>query len=93
MTPLYTSIAAIALLMDKSSRPDDALVLEFLKAHLDEANASTKTEIEALAVEGLLETYEDMMAQTIPANKKALYDLLTASVLSLEIQLIKEGQN
>jgi len=91
-TQLYTSISAIALLLDKSPKPD-ALQLEFIKAHLVEALAATQNEIELLAVEGIQETYEDMMAETESHNRAVVLELLKTSILAYEIQLLKEEQN
>jgi hypothetical protein len=91
-TPLYTSISAVALLLDKSPKPD-ALQLEFLKAHLGEAHAAATTEIEQLAVEGIQETYEDMMAETEDHNRAIVLELLKTSVLAYQVQLLKEEQH
>jgi hypothetical protein len=91
-TPLYTSISAVALLLDKSPKPD-ALQLEFLKAHLGEAHAAATTEIEQLAVEGIQETYEDMMAETEDHNRAIVLELLKTSILAYQVQLLKEEQH
>ncbi len=91
-TQLYTSIAAVALLLDKSPQPD-ALQLEFIKAHLGEAQAATANEIEMLAVEGIQETYDDMMAETEDQNRAIVLDLLKTSILAYQVQLLKEEQH
>ncbi|MEN9855647.1 MAG: hypothetical protein RL186_212 [Pseudomonadota bacterium] len=91
-TQLYTSIAAVALLFEKSPKPDD-LQLAFIKAHLGEAQDSAQNEIEQLAVEGIQETYDDMMAQTDDHNRAILQDLLVTSVLAYQVQLLKENQH
>ncbi len=92
MTPLYTSISACVLLLEKSPAPD-ALQLEFLKAHLGEAQSASTNEIEQLAVEGLQETFDDMMAEAEPANRANVLELLKTSILAYEVQLLKEGQH
>ena len=91
-TQLYTSIAAVALLLDKSPKPDD-LQLAFIKAHLGEAQDAAKTEIEQLAVEGIQETYEDMMAETEDQNRAIVLELLKTSILAYQVQLLKEEQH
>lgn len=91
-TQLYTSIAAVALLLDKSPQPD-ALQLEFIKAHLGEAQAATTNEIEMLAVEGIQETYDDMMAETEDQNRAIVLELLKTSILAYQVQLLKEEQH
>lgn len=91
-TQLYTSISAVALLFDKSPDPDE-LQLEFIKAHLGEAQDATTTEIETLAVESLQETYDDMMAETEDKNREVVLELLKTSVLAYQVQLLKEEQH
>jgi hypothetical protein len=91
-TQLYTSISAVALLLDKSPKPD-ALQLEFIKAHLGEARDAAKTEIEQLAVEGIQETYEDMLAETEDHNRAIVLELLKTSILAYQVQLLKEEQH
>jgi hypothetical protein len=91
-TPLYHSISALVLMLDKSPQPD-ALQLEFIKAHLGEAQIATVNEIEMLAVEGIQETYDDMMAQTNEDNRAGLLELLKTSILAYQVQLLKEGQH
>jgi hypothetical protein len=91
-TQLYTSISAVALLLDKSPKPDD-LQLEFIKAHLEEAQLATQNEIEVLAVEGIQETYDDMMAQDEGTNRANLLELLKTSILAYQVQLLKEEQH
>jgi hypothetical protein len=91
-TQLYTSISAVALLLDKSPKPDD-LQLEFIKAHLGEAQVATQNEIEMLAVEGIQETYDDMMAETNDHNRNVVLELLKTSILAYQVQLLKEEQH
>jgi hypothetical protein len=91
-TPLYTSIDALVLMLEKSPHPDD-LQLAFIKAHLGEAQDGAVTEIEQLAVEGIQETYDDMMAQDEDHNRSVLLELLKTSILVLQVQLLKEEQH
>jgi hypothetical protein len=91
-TQLYTSISAVALLLDKSPQPDE-LQLEFIKAHLGEAQSATQNEIEMLAVEGIQETYDDMMAETNDHNRAVVLELLKTSILAYQVQLLKEEQH
>jgi hypothetical protein len=91
-TQLYTSISAVALLLDKSPQPDD-LQLEFIKAHLGEAQVATQNEIEMLAVEGIQETYDDMLAETNDHNRNVVLELLKTSILAYQVQLLKEEQH
>lgn len=91
-TPLYHSISALVLMLDKSPKPD-ALQLEFIKAHLGEAQVATVNEIEMLAIEGIQETYEDMMAQDEGPNREGLLELLKTSILAYQVQLLKEEQH
>jgi hypothetical protein len=91
-TPLYHSISALVLMLDKSPKPD-ALQLEFIKAHLGEAQDATTNEIEQLAVEGIQETYDDMMSQDEGQNRDALLELLKTSILAYQVQLLKEEQH
>ncbi len=91
-TPLYVSIDALVLILEKSPKPDD-LQLEFVKAHLGEAATAAVNEIEQLAVEGIQETYEDMMGQTDDHNRAVLLELLKTSILAYQVQLLKEEQH
>ena len=86
------AISAVALLLDKSPKPDD-LQLAFIKAHLGEAQDAAKTEIEQLAVEGIQETYDDMMAETEDQNRAIVLELLKTSILAYQVQLLKEEQH
>jgi hypothetical protein len=46
-----------------------------------------------LAVEGIQETYEDMMAETEDQNRAIVLELLKTSILAYQVQLLKEEQH